>query len=126
MSTPPEIQALLDQQEAISKKLEGWRKEQEEKKLEEKRTAQLKEFTTMLGKKRAFNGIKLDFERPEKLKRCFHNIEVIQKKEEELAEERTLVKQDCLKELKDYLEKKKSWLTTVFKKKILTKNIKKN
>jgi len=108
MSTPPEIQALLDQQEEISKKLEGWRKKQEEKKLEEKRTAQLKEFTTMLGKKRAFNGIKLDFERPEKLKRCFHNIEVIQKKEEDLAQERTLVKQDCLKELKDYLEKKKS------------------
>ena len=108
LDTPPEIQALLDQQEAISKKLEGWRKEQEEKKLEEKTRANLKEFATMLGKKRAFNGIKLDFERPEKLKRCFHNIGVIQKKEEDLAEERALVKQDCLKDLKNYLKKKKS------------------
>ncbi len=108
MSTPPEIQALLDQQAEINKKLEGWRKEQEEKKLEEKRRATIEEFATMLGKKRAFNGIKIEFDRPQKLKRCFHNIEIIQKKEEELAEERNLVKQDCLKELKEYLEKKKS------------------
>ena len=104
MSTPPEIQALLDQQEEIRKKLEGWRKEQEEKKLKEQLKNNLQEFATMLGKKRAFNGIKMEFERPQKLKRCFHNIEVIQKKEHDLAGERDNVKKDCIKEIEQYLE----------------------
>lgn len=103
---PLEIQELLQQQEEINKKLEGWKKEQEEKKRKEKAEAQLREFTTMLSKKRAFNGIRMDFDRPLKLQRCFHNISVIQKKEEELANERALVKEDCLKDLNEYLKKK--------------------
>ena len=101
---PPEIQELLQQQEEINRKLEGWRKEQEEKRQKEKVKAELREFTVMLSKKRSFNGIKLDIERPAKLQRCFHNIKVIQKKEEDLFHERNKVKEDCLKDLNNYLE----------------------
>lgn len=64
----------------------------------------LKKFMGVLGKKRAFNGLKYDKEPPVKLRKCFHNIKYIQNKEEELAKERAQIKEDCIKEITDYLD----------------------
>lgn len=102
--TPQEIQTLLEQQEQINKKLEGWRKQQEEIKLKEQTKAELEKFASMLSKKRAFTGVKYQHEQPAKLRRIFHNITVIQMKEKALAGERDNIKKECVKEIKQYLE----------------------
>jgi len=104
VSTPQEIQDLLKQQEEINKKLEGWRKQQEEIKLKEQTKAELEKFANMLSKKRAFTGVKYEHEKPAKLRRIFHNITVIQQKEKALAGERDDVKKECVSEIKQYLE----------------------
>lgn len=101
---PPEIAELLRQQEEIKQKLEVWRKQQEEKKIKEQEKIELNKFVAVLGKKRAFNGLKYCLPPPKRLKRCFHNIKVIQKKEEELAKERAGVKEECVRDIENYLE----------------------
>lgn len=102
--TPPEIQALLDQQEEINKKLEGWRKEQEEKKIKEQEKVQLLAFADELKKKRSFSCVKYDLPPPKKLKRHFHNINVVRDKEKEIAKQRAIIKEEFIREIKDYLE----------------------
>lgn len=101
---PPEIIKLLRQQEEIRLKLERWRKQQEEKKIKEQEKVELDNFIGVLGKRRTFNGIKYNLPQPKRLKRCFHNIKVIQKKEEELAKERTNIKEECIRDIRNYLE----------------------
>ena len=101
---PEHIQALLKQQEEINILLLDWKKEQEEKKRKEELRTNLEEFTALLSKKRNFYNIKTDFERPKKLARCFHNIGIIQQKEKDLCSERARIKEDCLKDLQDYLD----------------------
>ena len=102
--TPPEIAQLLKQQQEIQQKLDAWRKEQEAKKMKEVEKQELHTFVNILGKKRAFNGLKYKLPPPKRLKRCFHNIKVIQQKEEELAKERAGIKEECIKDIQDYLE----------------------
>lgn len=101
---PPEILALMKQQEEIKHKLDAWRKQQEEKKIREQEKIELDKFIGVLGKKRAFNGLKYSLPPPKRLKRCFHNIKVIQKKEEELAKERADTKEECIQDIRNYLE----------------------
>ena len=101
---PQDIADLLKQQEIIQQKLEVWRKEQEAKKMKIQEKTDLQNFIGVLGKKRAFNGLKYDKEPPVKLRKCFHNIKYIQTKEENLAKERAQIKEDCIKEIKDYLD----------------------
>ena len=101
---PPEIVELLRQQEEIQKKLQAWNEEQEAKRIKELEKVELKVFVESLCKKRGFRGLKYDLPKPKRLKRCFHNIKVIQDREEELAKERTQVKEECVKEINDYLE----------------------
>ena len=102
--TPPEIQALLDQQEEINKKLEGWRKLQEEKRIREQEKTQLLAFADELRKKRSFSCVKYDLPPPKRLKRHFHNINVVRDKEKELAKQRAAIKDELIKEINDYLE----------------------
>lgn len=101
---PPEIIELLRQQEEIRLKLETWRKQQEEKKIKEQEKVELDKFIGVLGKKRTFHGVKYSLPQPKRLKRCFHNIKVIQKKEEELAKERSNIKEECIRDIRNYLE----------------------
>ena len=101
---PQEIAELLKQQEIIQQKLEVWRKEQEAKKMKLQEKTDLQNFMGVLGKKRAFNGLKYDRSPPVKLRKCFHNIKYIQNKEEELAKERAQIKEDCMKEITHYLD----------------------
>lgn len=105
--TPPEIQALLDQQEEINRKLEGWRKEQEEKKLREQEKVQLLAFAEEIKKKRSFSCVKYDLPPPKRLKRHFHNINVVRDKEKELAQQRAVIKEELIKDIHEYLKKKK-------------------
>ena len=102
--TPPEIQALLDQQEEINKKLEGWRKLQEEKRIREQEKVKLLAFAEELKKKRSFSCVKYDLPPPKRLKRHFHNINVVRNKEKELAKQRAAIKDELIKEINDYLE----------------------
>lgn len=102
--TPPEIQALLDQQEEINKKLEGWRKLQEEKRIREQEKTQLLAFADELRKKRSFSCVKYDLPPPKRLKRHFHNINVVRDKEKELAKQRAAIKDELIQEINDYLE----------------------
>lgn len=106
--TPQEIQDLLKQQEQINKKLEGWRKQQEEAKLREQSKVELQNFANMISKKRAFTGVKYEHEKPAKLRRIFHNITVIQQKEKALAGERDDIKKECVKEIQQYLDELKA------------------
>lgn len=101
---PQEILDLLRQQEEIQKKLEVWKQEQEAKKIKEQEKVELKVFVGTLHKKRTFYGLKYKLPPPKRLKRCFHNIKIIQKKEKELMKERTEVKQDCMKVIQEYLD----------------------
>ena len=101
---PPEIVELLRQQEEIRRKLETWRKQQEEKKIKEQEKVELDKFVGILGKKRTFLSVKYSLPPPKRLKRCFHNIKVIQKKEEELAKERANIKEECIRDIRNYLE----------------------
>ena len=94
----------MKQQEEIKHKLDAWRKQQEEKKIREQEKIELDKFIGVLGKKRAFNGLKYSLPPPKRLKRCFHNIKVIQKKEEELAKERADTKEECIQDIRNYLE----------------------
>lgn len=105
--TPPEIQALLEQQEEINKKLEGWRKEQEEKRIREQEKTQLLAFAEELKKKRSFSCVKYDLPPPKRLKRHFHNINVVKDKEKELAKQRAHIKEEFIKEINDYLNENK-------------------
>ena len=102
--TPPEIQALLDQQEEINKKLEGWRKEQEEKRIKEQEKVKLLAFAEELKKKRSFSCVKYDLPPPKRLKRHFHNINVVRNKEKEIAKQRAIIKEEFIREINDYLE----------------------
>ena len=55
------------------------------------RKIELDKFIGVLGKKRTLNGIKYSLPQPKRLKRCFHNIKVIQKKKKSHGKkERTL------------------------------------
>ena len=101
---PPEILELMKQLEEIKHKLDVWRKQQEEKKIREQEKIELDKFIGVLGKKRAFIGLKYSLPPPKRLKRCFHNIKVIQKKEEELAKERADTKEECIQDIRNYLE----------------------
>ena len=101
---PPEIVELLRQQEEIRKKLEVWRKQQEEKRIKEQEKVELDKFVGVLGKRRTFSGLKYSLPQPKRLKRCFHNIKVIQKKEEELAKERADIKEECIRDIQNYME----------------------
>ena len=101
---PQEIADLLKQQDSIQQKIDVWRKEQEAKMLKQQEKTDLQTFRGILGKKRAFNGLKYDKTPPVKLRKCFHNITYIQHKEQELAKERAQIKQECIKEITDYLD----------------------
>ena len=101
---PQDIAELLRQQEIIQQKLEVWRKEQEAKKMKLQEKTDLQNFMGVLGKKRTFNCLKYDKEPPVKLRKCFHNIKVIQQKEEELAKQRAEIKQECIKDITNYLD----------------------
>ena len=94
---PPEILELLRQQEEIKRKIEAWRNKQQEK-------AELDLFVGHLTKKRTFHNLKFNLPPPKRLRRCFHNIEVIQQREEELAKERAEIREECLKDIQEYLE----------------------
>jgi len=120
-----EIAELLKQQEEIQQKLDEWKKEQEAKKSKEQEMVKLiklqeeiqqklnewkdeqKEklnmFVQTLGKKRAFTGLSYH-QPPKRLKRCFHNIKIIQKKEEDLAKERAQIKEECIRNIKNYVQ----------------------
>lgn len=93
---PEEIQLLLKQQEEINKKLEGWKKAQDEKK-------NLEELVVSLKRKRCFSNIKC-LPLPKKLAHCWHNIEVIQQREQKLNKERTDVKDTCIQQIEEYLK----------------------
>ena len=93
---PQEIQRLLEQQQEIEKKLESWKKKQH-----------LRNIAEQLKKKRGFTGLKC-INPPKKLKRCFHNIQVIQDKEKELAKERNQVKEECIQLIENYLNEEQS------------------
>lgn len=101
---PPEIEELLRQEQEIKQKLEAWRKKEEAKKIKEQEKEELNTFVQVLGKKRAFNGLKYTLPPPKMLKRCFHNIKIIQKKEKELNKERNTIKEECIRDIKDYLQ----------------------
>ena len=100
---PQEILDLLRQQEEIQKKLQVWKEEQEAKKIKEQEKVELKVFVGNIMKKRSFSRLKYTLPPPKRLKRVFHNVKIIQKKEEELAKERSEVKQECVKEIEEYL-----------------------
>lgn len=102
--TPQEILDLIKQREEIQQKIDAWKKEEEAKKLKAQEKVELSDFIESLTKKRAFNGLKYKLPPPKRLKRCFHNIQVIQKKEEELAKERADVKDECIKDIQGYLD----------------------
>ena len=101
---PPEIQELMRQQQEIQQKIDTWRKEQEAKRLKAQEKDELQSFVESMSKKRSFGGLKYNLPQPKRLKRCFHNIKVIQRKEEDLAKERAEVKNDCIKHIQDYLD----------------------
>jgi hypothetical protein len=101
---PEEILELMRQKDQLQQQIDAWKKQEEAKRLKAQEKTELTKFMESLSKKRTFHKLNFSMPKPKRLRRCFHNIKVIQQKEDELTKERNGVKEECINDIKKYLE----------------------